>query len=82
MTFIPATYPWPFDGNLGRLNTALLVIDMQVDFCASGGWVDQQYLPEQRRYYEPTDRGHEAAIRQRLDELRSRKAAQDAPGGG
>lgn len=41
MTFIPATYPWPFDGNFGRLNTALLVIDMQVDFCAPGGWIDQ-----------------------------------------
>jgi putative ATPase len=35
-----------------------------------GGWVDQEYLPEQRRYYEPTDRGHEAVIRTRMDELR------------
>lgn len=41
MTFIPATYPWPFDGDLGRRNTALLAIDMQVDFCAPDGWVDQ-----------------------------------------
>ena len=27
-------YPWPFDGNWGPHNTALIVIDMQVDFCA------------------------------------------------
>ena len=39
-----------------------------------GAWVDQQYLPERRRYYEPTDRGFEATIRQRLEELRRRQA--------
>jgi nicotinamidase-related amidase len=33
-------YPWPFDGDLRPGNTALLVIDMQVDFCAPGGYVD------------------------------------------
>ncbi len=33
-------YPWPFDGNFTRENTALIVIDMQVDFCAPGGYVD------------------------------------------
>ena len=27
-----------------------------------GGWVDQEYLPEARRYYEPVDRGYEAEI--------------------
>jgi putative ATPase len=31
-----------------------------------GGWVEQAYLPEERRYYEPTDRGYEAEIRKRL----------------
>jgi putative ATPase len=31
-----------------------------------GGYVEQQYLPEERRYYEPTDRGHEAEIRRRM----------------
>ncbi len=35
-----------------------------------GGHVEQQYLPEERRYYEPTDRGYEAEIRKRLEELR------------
>jgi putative ATPase len=38
-----------------------------------GGWVEQQYLPEDRRYYEPTDRGYEAIIRERLEKLRGMK---------
>lgn len=33
-------YPWPFDGALERDNTALIVIDMQIDFCGPGGYVD------------------------------------------
>ena len=37
-------YPWPFDGNLRPENTALIVIDMQVDFCAPGGYVDSHGL--------------------------------------
>lgn len=37
-----------------------------------GGWVDQAYLTEDRRYYEPTDRGYEAVIRKRMEELRGR----------
>ena len=36
---IPANpYPWPYDGDLS--GTALMVIDMQADFCAPGGYVD------------------------------------------
>jgi biuret amidohydrolase len=34
-------YPWPFDGDLRPSNTALLVIDMQTDFCGLGGYVDK-----------------------------------------
>ena len=34
-------YPWPFDGDLRAANTALLVIDMQTDFCGVGGYVDK-----------------------------------------
>jgi nicotinamidase-related amidase len=36
---VPGLYPWPFDGDLRPENTALIVIDMQVDFCGEGGWV-------------------------------------------
>lgn len=38
----------------------------------AGGWVDQEYLPEERRYYEPVDRGYEAEIKRRMEELRQR----------
>jgi nicotinamidase-related amidase len=34
-------YRWPFDGDLRPGNTALIVIDMQVDFCGVGGYVDK-----------------------------------------
>ena len=34
-------YPWPFDGNLRPGNTAIIVIDMQIDFCGPGGYVDK-----------------------------------------
>ena len=33
-------YPWPYDGALRADNTALVVIDMQTDFCGVGGYVD------------------------------------------
>ena len=33
-------YPWPFDGDLRPDNTAIIVIDMQTDFCGKGGYVD------------------------------------------
>ena len=42
MTFVDANpYPWPYNGALHPGNTALLVIDMQVDFCGVGGYVDK-----------------------------------------
>jgi biuret amidohydrolase len=34
-------YAWPFDGDLRPDNTALIVIDMQTDFCGTGGYVDK-----------------------------------------
>ena len=33
-------YLWPYNGALRPDNTALIVIDMQTDFCGSGGYVD------------------------------------------
>ncbi len=35
-------------------------------------YVPQAYLPEGRRYYTPTDNGHEKRIRERLDYLRAK----------
>ena len=34
-------YAWPYDGKLAPQNTALIVIDMQTDFCGVGGYVDR-----------------------------------------
>lgn len=34
-------YPWPYNGDLRPQNTAVLVIDMQTDFCGRGGYVDK-----------------------------------------
>jgi biuret amidohydrolase len=34
-------YPWPYDGDLRPANTALVIIDMQTDFCGIGGYVDR-----------------------------------------
>ena len=33
-------YPWPYGGDLRSANTALIIIDMQTDFCGKGGYID------------------------------------------
>ncbi|MGE3312407.1 MAG: cysteine hydrolase family protein [Limisphaerales bacterium] len=57
-------YPWPFDGELHPQNTALLVIDMQTDFCGQGGYVDSM------GYDISLTRAPIAPIRRLLDALR------------
>jgi nicotinamidase-related amidase len=34
-------YDYPFDGDLRPANSALIVVDMQFDFCGEGGYVDK-----------------------------------------
>ncbi|MFD2699034.1 cysteine hydrolase family protein [Paenibacillus shunpengii] len=57
-------YLFPFDGDFRADNTALVIIDMQIDFCGPGGYVDQMGydLSLTRRAIEP--------IRQLLAEVR------------
>jgi putative ATPase len=43
-----------------------------------GGWVDQQYLPEARHYYEPVERGFEVEIKRRMEEIRARRQKGEA----
>ena len=57
-------YPWPFDGDLRPANTALVVIDMQTDFCGPGGYVDTM------GYDLSLTRAPIAPIRRLLDTLR------------
>ncbi len=42
MPTLPANpYPWPWNGDWRPGNTAVIVIDMQTDFCGEGGYVDK-----------------------------------------
>ena len=34
-------YPYPYNGDLRQDNTALIIIDMQTDFCGIGGYIDK-----------------------------------------
>jgi hypothetical protein len=43
-----------------------------------GGYVEQQNVPGSWRHYELTERGYEAEIRKRMEELRRREASQES----
>lgn len=45
----------------------------QYPHAAEEGWVAQDYLGVNARYYEPVDRGYEAELKRRLEELRARR---------
>ena len=57
---IPAEpFAWPYDGDLRTENTALFVIDMQLDFCGFGGYWDKLGVVDisiMRRPIEPLKR--------------------------
>ena len=40
-TITSVPYAWPYDGQFTPANTALIIIDMQTDFCGVGGYVDK-----------------------------------------
>lgn len=58
-------YVWPYEGEATPRNTALLVIDMQVDFCGEGGYVDRMGydLSQTARAIKPIRRVLDAARR-------------------
>ncbi|MBB3951892.1 cysteine hydrolase family protein [Aureimonas jatrophae] len=41
LTIASTPYRWPYDGSLSPKTTALVIIDMQTDFCGPGGYVDK-----------------------------------------
>ncbi len=41
LTIESIPYRWPYNGDLRPDNTALIIIDMQTDFCGPGGYVEQ-----------------------------------------
>ncbi|MBN9019468.1 MAG: cysteine hydrolase [Rhizobiales bacterium] len=55
--------PWPLSGSLDLSRTAVVVIDMQTDFCGPNGWIDRlgQSIANTRKPIEPIARLLKAA---------------------
>ena len=68
------------DGNHKGAKAAFGHVGYKYAHDYEGGWVDQEYVPTDAEYYLPTDRGHEAKIKARLEELRKRKAKPEGQG--
>jgi len=42
-------YPWPYNGDIRPDNTALVIIDMQIDFCSLDGYFGRMYPESVKR---------------------------------
>jgi len=69
------TTPWPITGPLDLSRTALVVIDMQTDFCGPDGWIDRlgQSIENTRKPIGPIARLLEAARAARLTIIHTRE---------
>ena len=47
-TLLADPYPWPYNADLRASNSAVIVIDMQTDFCGKDGYVDRTGTPKLR----------------------------------
>ena len=74
-TITSTPYAWPYDGDFSPQNTALVIIDMQTDFCGIGGYVDKMGydLSLTRAPIEPIRRVLEASRRAGLHIIHTRE---------